>query len=137
MVLITPASKPTGGGWAGGRLYCGPAGGAWAAASWRCTPVPSTIRGEDAFKRNDRYREPREHLQRILTDHNRPTVTPHSFRVTFNNRLRDLDVKIEDRQILLAHSSSETTKIYTHPNIERAREYLNRLSNPFEGHSEY
>ena len=34
-----------------------------------------------------------------------------------------------DRQALLAHSSSETTKIYTHPNFERALEFVNRLPN--------
>ena len=91
---------------------------------------------EDDFKRNNRYREPREHLQTVLADHDRPKATLHSFRVTFNNRLRDLGLSIEDRQKLLAHSSSETTKIYTHPNVERARDYINKLTNPFEPENE-
>lgn len=32
-----------------------------------------------------------------------------------------------DIQILLAHASSETTKIYTHPNFELASEYINKI----------
>ena len=34
---------------------------------------------------------------------------------------------MEGRQALLAHSSSETTKIYTHPNLELAFEYINKM----------
>ncbi|HJM33575.1 MAG TPA: site-specific integrase, partial [Candidatus Marinimicrobia bacterium] len=48
-------------------------------------------------------------------------------RHTFNQRLRDLGLGIEDRQALLAHASSSTTKIYTHPNLDLAREYVNKL----------
>ena len=69
-------------------------------------------------------------MQTILNAFGRPTATLHSFRVTFNNTLRDLGLAIQDRQVLLAHSSSETTKIYTHPNIELAREYVNRIPIP-------
>ncbi|MDP7059795.1 MAG: tyrosine-type recombinase/integrase [Candidatus Marinimicrobia bacterium] len=58
---------------------------------------------------------------------NRPKATLHSFRVTFNNQLRDMGLSIEDRQALLAHSSSETTKIYTHPNFDLALKFVNRL----------
>lgn len=36
---------------------------------------------------------------------------------------------IQDRQVLLAHTSSETTKIYTHPNAELAERYLDGLTN--------
>lgn len=32
-----------------------------------------------------------------------------------------------DIQILLAHASSETTKIYIHPNFELASEYINKI----------
>lgn len=34
---------------------------------------------------------------------------------------------LEDRQVLLGHSAGRTTKIYTHPNEDLARDYLNRL----------
>ena len=36
-------------------------------------------------------------------------------------------LSIDDRAVLLAHSSSETTKIYTHPNLELAFEYINKM----------
>jgi len=32
--------------------------------------------------------------------------------------------------VLLAHSATSTTKIYTHPNIELARSYVNQIANP-------
>ena len=38
-----------------------------------------------------------------------------------------MGLSIEDRQILLTHTSSETTKIYTHPNFDLASEYVIRL----------
>jgi hypothetical protein len=41
-----------------------------------------------------------------------------------------MGLPIEDRQILLAQSASETTKIYTHPNFELARNYINKIPNP-------
>ena len=34
---------------------------------------------------------------------------------------------IEDRQILLAHSSSQMTKVYTHSNFNLALEFVNKL----------
>ena len=37
---------------------------------------------------------------------------------------------IEDRQILLAHASSQMTKVYTHPNFDLALEYVNLMSDP-------
>ena len=36
-------------------------------------------------------------------------------------------LSIDDRQILLAHSSSETTKIYTHPNLEIAKKWVDKM----------
>ena len=36
-------------------------------------------------------------------------------------------IAIEDRKSLMAHSSSNTTSVYTHPNLELAREYINKL----------
>ena len=76
---------------------------------------------------NDKLVRPRKHLQWLLRINNRPKATLHSFRHTFNQRLRDLGLGIEDRQALLAHASSSTTKIYTHPNLDLAREYVNKL----------
>ena len=76
--------------------------------------------------------KPRKYLQAILTAADRPWGTLHSFRVTYNNSLRDLGLSILDRQVLLAHSSTSTTQIYTHPNIELARKYVNKLPCPIE-----
>jgi integrase len=70
---------------------------------------------------------PRKHLQNILKDANLPKATLHSFRVTFNNLLLAENLAIEDRKSLMAHSSSNTTSVYTHPNLELAREYINKL----------
>ncbi len=69
---------------------------------------------------NDNLLAPRKYMQVLLEAGGRPKATLHSFRATFNNTLRDLGLSIEDRQILLSHSSSETTKIYTHPNFDLA-----------------
>ena len=33
------------------------------------------------------------------------------------------------RYNLMAHSSSKTTTVYTHPNLELARDYINKLPN--------
>lgn len=85
---------------------------------------------ENERKLNDNLLKPRKHLQDILKSANRPHATLHSFRVTFNNTLRDLGLSIEDRQILLAHSSSETTKIYTHPNFDLASKFVNKIPKP-------
>ncbi len=41
-------------------------------------------------------------------------------------------VSLKDREILMAHSSSKTTKIYTHPNFELAAEFINRLPEAFK-----
>ncbi len=35
-------------------------------------------------------------------------------------------VPLKDRQILMAHSNSETTKIYARPNFELTAEFINR-----------
>lgn len=78
-------------------------------------------------EQNDRLANPRKYMQSILRLNDRPSATLYSFRRTYNNLLRDLDLPIEDRQILMTHASSETTKIYTNPNLEKAREYVNRI----------
>ena len=66
-------------------------------------------------------------MQELLKIGGRPKATLHSFRNTFNNTLRDLGLGIKDRQILLAHSSSQMTKVYTHPNFDLALDYVNQL----------
>jgi len=98
------------------------------------TPLFPGIYSESERKLNDNLLKPRSYLQTLLEANGRPKATLHSFRVTFNNTLRDMGLSIEDRQILLTHSSSETTKIYTHPNFELAAEYVNKL--PVYGKSE-
>ena len=65
-------------------------------------------------------------MQALLKAGSRPHATLHSFRHTFNSTLRDLGMSIEDRQVLLAHASSETNKIYTHPNFNLASDYVNK-----------
>ena len=70
---------------------------------------------------------PRKHPQKVLEDANRLKTTLYSFRVTFNNLILVENLAIEDRKSLMAHSSSNTTSVYTHPNLELAREYINKL----------
>lgn len=72
----------------------------------------------------------RKHLQRVLKANNKPKATLHSFRRTFNNALRDLGLHMDDRAKLLAHASSETTKIYTNPNPELALKWVNKIPEP-------
>ena len=66
-------------------------------------------------------------MQSLLKAHNRPHADLHSFRHTFNQSLLELGMEIEDRQKLLAHASTATTKIYTHPNFELAMQYVNQV----------
>ena len=90
-------------------------------------PLFPELYTESEIKLNNNLKEPREYLQTLLGAEGRPKATLHSFRVTFNNTLRDFGLPIEDRQILLAHTTSETTKIYTLPNFELASQYVNRI----------
>lgn len=76
---------------------------------------------------NNNITVPRKHMQEVLRLNGRPKATLHSFRKTFNNILRDLGLDIGDRQKLLAHSSSETTKIYTVPNFDKAKEFIDKI----------
>jgi len=92
-------------------------------------PVFPELYIESDRKQNDLLVHPRKYLQSILKKAELPKATLHSFRVTYNNLLRDQGLSIEDRQILLAHTSSETTKIYTHPNVELASKHLNKMPN--------
>lgn len=92
-------------------------------------PLFPELYADTERKLKDNLTKPRKYMQTLLAkaDPPRPKATLHSFRVTFNNTLRDLGLSIEDRQILLAHSSSETTKIYTHPNFDLASQFVNRI----------
>jgi integrase len=90
-------------------------------------PLFPSLYTQSERKLNDNLAKPRKFLQGILKANNRKKATLHSFRTTFNNTLRDLGLSIDDRAVLLAHSSSETTKIYTHPNLELAFEYINKM----------
>ena len=49
------------------------------------------------------------------------------FRHTSSSTLRDLALSMEDRKVLLAHTSVATTRIYSHPNFDLAADYVNRL----------
>ena len=91
------------------------------------TPLFPDLFSENERKVKDKLAKPRKYLQKILKEKNRHKATLHSFRKTFNNLLRDAGLGIEDRQILLAHSASETTKIYTVPNFELASGYVNKI----------
>jgi len=90
-------------------------------------PLFPSLYTQSERRLNDNLAKPRKFLQGILKANNRKKATLHSFRTTFNNTLRDLGLSIDDRAVLLAHSSSETTKIYTHPNLELAFEYINKM----------
>ena len=71
--------------------------------------------------------KPRKYMQTLLKANDRPHADLHSFRHTFNQSLTELGMDIEDRSKLLAHASSATTKIYTHPNFDLAIQYVNRV----------
>lgn len=90
-------------------------------------PIFPELYSESERKLNDNLAHPRKYLQDLLSAKKRPKATLHSFRVTYNNLLRDGGLTIQDRQVLMAHTSSETTKIYTHPNPELAEKHLNDL----------
>jgi len=91
------------------------------------TPLFPELNAETERKLNDNLSKPRKYMQALLKSQGRPSATLHSFRHTFNNSLRDLGLAIEDRQVLLAHASSDANKIYTHPNFELASQFVNKL----------
>jgi len=90
-------------------------------------PLFPTLFTENERTLNGNLAMPRKFMQSLLKSGSRSKATLHSFRHTFNTALRDLGLQIEDRQILLAHASSETNKIYTHPNFDLASQYVNRI----------
>ena len=90
-------------------------------------PLFPSLYAETDRKLNDKLKKPRLYMQELLKAKARPKATLHSFRTTFNNTLRDLGLEMEDRRVLLAHSSSETTKIYTHPNLDLAKMWVDKM----------
>ena len=90
-------------------------------------PVFPALYSDSELTLNGKLKKPRKYLQEILKVYGRPKATLHSFRRTFNNALRDLGLPIQDRQVLLAHASAETTKVYTNPNPELARQFVNQI----------
>lgn len=42
--------------------------------------------------------------------------------------LRALGMGIEDRRVLMGHAANSSNMIYTHPNPELAREFVNRVA---------
>lgn len=102
----------------------------------RTGPIFPELYTEKPRQLNDRYTKARKFLQALLEEAERPKANLHSFRVTYNNMLRDIGLDIHDRQVLLAHTASETTKIYTHPNPELAEKYLNGLPDYISGESD-
>ena len=76
---------------------------------------------------NDKLTNPRKYMQTLLKAHNRLHANLQSFRHTFNQSLLELSMEIKNRQKLLAHASTTTTKIYTHPNFELAMQYVNQV----------
>lgn len=90
-------------------------------------PLFPTLFADSKKKVDSNLAKPRAFMQSLLKAHDRPKATLHSFRTTFNNTLRDLGLGIDDRQKLMTHSSSETTKIYTHPNFALAKEWIDKI----------
>ena len=90
-------------------------------------PLFPTLYAITERKLNDNLKKPRLYMQALLKAKGRPSATLHSFRTTFNNTLRDLGLDMDDRRVLMTHSSSETTKIYTHPNFDLAKEWIDRI----------
>jgi integrase len=91
------------------------------------SPLFPDVYAENEVTLNGKIAKPRKFMQALLKAGSRPHATLHSFRHTFNSTLRDLGMSIEDRQVLLAHASSETNKIYTHPNFNLASDYVNKV----------
>ena len=83
---------------------------------------PSPTRRLVTVRRN-LYRDLKNILKRLKL----PDGNLYSFRHAFNQRLMEIGLGIEDRQVLMGHSAARTTKIYTHGNEALARTYLDQL----------
>ena len=76
---------------------------------------------------NQNLSKPRKHMQQLLAAASRPKATLHSYRHTFNTKLRNLGMSNEDRRVILSYATSSVTKIYTHPNLEVAKKLINKV----------
>ena len=79
-------------------------------------------------EQNDRIEKPKKYMQSLLKANDRPHADLHSFPHRFKQSLLDLGMEIEDIQKLLTHhASSDTIKVYTHPNFDLAKQYVDRI----------
>ncbi len=95
-------------------------------------PIFPSLYSEHEVRLNHNISKPRKYMVALLNVYGQKKATLHSFRVTFNNIIRDMGYGIEDRQKLLAHATSNVTKIYTHPNEKLAKEIVNKIPHPME-----
>jgi len=65
---------------------------------------------------------------RLAAGLNRDDISPHKLRHTFATLLHSNDVELMEIQALLGHASITTTQIYTHTNIGRLTEAVERIS---------
>ena len=93
-------------------------------------PVFPGLYAEKQWQIKDKIKTARLRMQEILKENKRPHAVLHSFRVRFNNSLRDLGLSDKDRAVLLAHANTQTVEVYTHPNFDLAKNYVNRLELP-------
>jgi len=68
-------------------------------------------------------------VARVSLDVIKRRIHPHVLRHTFATQLAKV-TNIRVVQELLGHSSLESTQIYTHPDMNEAREAVNRLIFP-------
>ncbi len=88
---------------------------------------PNYYPGDSARRAADVVRNLNTQLYAILKRNGIPHGSLHSIRHGFNQELFRMGLGVLDRQVLLAHAAAGTTQIYTHPDEELARSYLNRL----------
>ncbi|MCB7128973.1 MAG: tyrosine-type recombinase/integrase [Candidatus Brocadiales bacterium] len=88
---------------------------------------PNYYPGDSVRRSADVIRNLNTQLYAILKRNDIPHGSLHSIRHGFNQELFKMGLGILDRQALLAHAAAGTTQIYTHPDEDLARSYLNRL----------
>ena len=90
-------------------------------------PLFPKLYATNEMQLNHNLSKPKKHMQQLLAEASQPKATLHSFRHTFNTKLRDLGMSITDYRVLLSHATSSVTKIYPHPNLKVAKELINKL----------
>jgi len=81
---------------------------------------------------NENLALPNEFMQALLGAEDRPLATLHSFRLTFNETLRNLGRRLGDRQVMGIYSRGKGTRFSTHPSFDLAVNYLTELSDVFK-----